>query len=206
MGKRQIGELQPYELVVTILISEIASKPIQNMASPLATAIVPVLVLISLEVIVSYISRTNRKIRSLVSGHPIPVVINGIIDQATLKNLRLSVDDLMNCLRQQKVFDIKTVEFAIIETNGKLSVYKKNSDQELTAKTMNIQVVEEGPPLVLVDNGNLVISNLDILGKNRRWFDKILKRENYILENIFIMTCNNSGNYHIIPKEKFKAK
>jgi uncharacterized membrane protein YcaP (DUF421 family) len=195
MGKRQLAEMQPYELVVTVLISEIASKPIQNIENPLLTAIFSVLILVCLEVIISYISIYNIKIRTLISGQATPIIINGTIDQKILAKMRLSVEDIASSLRQKDIFNISDVDFALIETNGKLSIYEKSSNQ------INKAQKDINPQLIIIDNGNLISNNLKTLGHDVIWLDKILKKEKQNIEKIFIMTCNSNNNYYIVPKD-----
>ncbi|NLB36806.1 MAG: DUF421 domain-containing protein, partial [Clostridiales bacterium] len=125
MGKRQIGEMQPTELVITILLSEVAALPIQDSSQPIINSIVAVLLLVSFEIINSILSLKIGKYRTLVQGNSLIVIRNGVIDQKQILRLRLTVDDLLESLREQGVFDIKDVEYAILETNGKISVLLK---------------------------------------------------------------------------------
>lgn len=205
MGKRQIGELQPYELVVTIMMSEIAVNSVQNPEIPLISGLIPVLVIVCLEIILSGFSLLNRKIRSIVSGNVIPVIIHGKIDQKALWDLRFSVDDIMEELRKQNVFDVREVEYACVETTGTLSVYLKTDKQNLTPKDMNLEVECVSPPLVIVSNGIIIKENLLITGLDENWIEKTIKDEHYLIEQIYIMTSNNIGDYHIIPKEKYAS-
>ena len=130
MGKRQIGELNPHEFVITILISAVATIPIQESAIPLAYSVVPILVFVSLEVLESALSIKFPAFSKLIDGQPITVIKNGKIQFKELNRLRFSTEDLMDALRQKDVFDIREVENAIVETNGSLSVQKKNDCEE----------------------------------------------------------------------------
>ena len=134
MGKRQIGELQPSELVITILISEVAAIPIQDNSLPLITAIIPVMILICLEIFFSVMNMKSMTMRNVFSGKAVIVIKNGEIDQKKMKSLRFTIDDLLAALRQQEVFDIDEVDTAIVETNGQLTVYPKANSQPLTQK------------------------------------------------------------------------
>ena len=135
MGKRQIGDLSPGELVITILISNIATLSMEDISVPLFTGIVPILTLVSLDVLVSYACLKSRKIRRAISGKPKIVVSNGVIDQNVLKTLRYTVDDLMSSLRTQGIFDISQVQYAVVETTGAVSAILKAEFQPLTPKT-----------------------------------------------------------------------
>ena len=125
MGKRQISELQPSELVVTLLISDIASIPMQNTAQPLVSGIIPMFILVACELLISFIMVKSSKFRRLVCGRPIVVIENGKINQSEMKRLRMTTEDLSEQLRQADVFDLDEVDFAIVETNGNMSVLKK---------------------------------------------------------------------------------
>ncbi len=134
MGKRQIGEMQPSELVITILISEVASLPLQDKGIPVLYALVPLFVFVSFEIIQSALSLKSRKLRNLMQGHEVTVIKNGKVDMQALRTLRMTLDDLNGALRQKDVFDIKEVSYAIFETNGKLSVKLKNQKKEKKKK------------------------------------------------------------------------
>jgi len=201
MGKRQLGELQPTEFVITIMISNIATMTIENTSVPLASGLVPILVLICLEVIISVAAIKNRKVRKLVSGNPLIVIRNGVLDQNTLQELRFSIDDLMEALRGQNIFDIRDVEFAVVETNGIVNIFKKAEKQGVTPEMLQLQTMPCGPQVVLVSDGELIEDGLDTSGMTRDWFDRTLVKEQRSVRDIFIMTCNNAGDYHIIPKQ-----
>lgn len=132
MGKRQLGELQPSELVITILISNIATLPLEDPDIPLFIGILPILTLVCYEVIMSWITLRSLRMRRMISGRPKIIIRNGQIEQATLQDLRLSVDDLMTALRSNQIFDPAQVQFAIMETTGTISVYPKPEYQPLT--------------------------------------------------------------------------
>ena len=144
MGKRQLGELQPTELVITILLSEIAAIPMQDNALPLGNSIVAVLLLVALEVINSVVVLKSSRCRSFLQGNSIVVIRDGVIDQKQLKRLRFTMDDLFDQLRQKDVFDISDVRYAIVETNGQLSVMLKPEKETVTAEMADIQNETKG--------------------------------------------------------------
>lgn len=202
MGKRQLGELQASELVITILISNIASIPIEDTSIPLLSGIIPILTLVCLEVLVSGISMVNRKFRNALSGNPIIIIKNGKIIQKSLWDLRFSVDDVIEELREQNIFDIRDVEFAVVETDGKISVFKKSDRQELTPQTVSIDVESATPHILVVSDGFLIDKELKPLGIDDRWIAKTLKDEKINLSDVFIMMINQEKDYFIVPKEK----
>ncbi|MBO5020122.1 MAG: DUF421 domain-containing protein [Clostridia bacterium] len=140
MGKRQIGDMQPNELVITLLISEIAAIPLQDTSQPLLNGIVAIFMLVILEIVISVITLKNQYIRKIMNGKSIVVIKNGVIDQHAMKNVRMTVLDLIELLRGQNVFDISTVAFAVLEVNGNLSVLLKKENQPATPKDLKIKV------------------------------------------------------------------
>lgn len=204
MGKRQIGELQTSELVTTILLSNISIMPIQDTSIPLVYGLVPLLSLICFEVILSFINLKSVKTRNIISGRPQVIINNGIINQKTLFDLRLSVDDLISQLRQQQVFDIRDVELAIVEINGNLSVYQKFSSRNTTTQMLNIpdnDVNNSEPQFIIISDGTIVEENLRLCNKNKNWVNSVLKDNNQSLKNILLMTSDSNSNYVLIPKE-----
>lgn len=155
MGKRQISELQTSELVVTLLISDIAAIPMQNTGQPLSSGIIPILVLVSCEIAASFFMVKNSRFRKLVAGKPQVVINNGTVDQAQMKRLRMSTEDLSEQLRQMNVFSIQDVAYAIVETNGKLSVMKKPEKDQVSASMLGIAVPDHGIDAVVISDGEL---------------------------------------------------
>lgn len=204
MGKRQIGELQPSELVVTILISNIATLPIEDTNIPLLGGLVPILSLVCLEVFTSVLGIKSQKARKLISGTPTFVIKNGVIDQKKLKALRFTTDDLMEGLREQNVFDIRDVDYAIVETTGKLSVFKVYEQQEVTAGMLNVASGENSPSpqATVISDGKIIPDSLKYCGIDEKWINKVLKKNGYRAEDVFIMTCDRSLDYYIVKKEK----
>lgn len=204
MGKRQLGELQPSEFVVTILISNIATLPIEDVDIPLLTGILPILTLVSCEVIMSTVALKSKRARKILSGSPKIVIRDGAIDQKQLRDLRFSIDDLMEQLRQNNVFDIADVAFAIVETTGKVSVYQKFGARNVTAEMLNLPSdgQESAPPVVMISDGQLIEEALHYCNLRHEWLQKTLGDQKVRLEDIFLMTCNRQANYHIIKKEK----
>ena len=202
MGKRQIGELQTSELVVTLLISDIAAIPMQNTEQSLLSGIVPILILIVCEIIISLLMLKRAGFRRIICGKPIVIISDGKINQSEMHRLRMSTEDLSEELRQQGVFNIEDVGFAIVETNGKLSVLKKPEKDIPTAEELGIKTNDKGLEVVVISDGEISKYSLKICGLNRDWLFDILKKENTELNDVFLMIANEQGEYKIIEKER----
>lgn len=201
MGKRQISELQPSELVVTLLISDIASIPMQNTAQPLLSGVLPIILLVSCELIISTIMVKSMRFRRFVCGKPVVVINDGNIQQDEMKRLRMTTEDLSEQLRQMNVFNISEVAFAIIETNGKMSVMKKATEEPPSAKDLGINVPAESLYTVVVSDGEFSDYSLQLTGVSRDWIQDILKGKKINLKDVFIMTANKNKDFTIIKKE-----
>lgn len=201
MGKRQISDLQTSELVITIMISNIAAIPMEDSAQPLLGSLIPIAVLICCEIFVSYMMMKNSKIRQLICGKPIIVISEGKIQQDALKYLRISTEDLFEQLRQSDVFTLEDAWFAIMETNGNLSVLKKSNKQPPDADAMGISPPQEKFDAVVVNDGIISDFSLSVCGLDKHWLEKTLKSEKVKVKDIFIMTANTSKEFNIIKKE-----
>jgi len=201
MGKRQISQLQTSELVVTMLISDLAVIPMQDNGQPLFSGLLPIFVLIVLEVFLSLLMLKNGRIRHLICGNPIIVIRQGKILQNNLRILRMSIDDLFEQMRQKDVFAIKDVAYAIVETNGALSIIKYAEADYLRPADVGIKPPDPGLETVAISDGKISPNALEISGKNQAWLKKILKQEKTPLEEVFILTVNTVGDYTLIRKE-----
>ncbi|MDE6034520.1 MAG: DUF421 domain-containing protein [Ruminococcus sp.] len=199
MGKRQLGELQPSELVITILISNIATLPLEDTDIPLLLGITPILALVCFEVIVSWVNLVFPRFRKMISGSPKIIIRNGKTDPAILKELRFSVDDLMMSLREKDVFDIEDVQFAIVETTGNISVMKKQSADTPERNDFGLKVKNYDPPQVIVSDGKIITQAVNVMGVNGS-IEKILKSLNLKLDDVFIMTADSQGNFFVVDK------
>lgn len=208
MGKRHLGELQPSEFVVAIMISNIATLPIEDTNIPLVAGIVPILTLVSFEVIISSIGLKCKTVRKLVSGNPIIIIRDGVIDQKKMRELRYSIDDLIEQLRSKDIFDISEVAYAIVETNGQLSVFQKYPYRITTNEDLNIPEPRcaDSPPMVLISDGELIEDTLNYCNLRKEWLEKTLREQGVEQKDIFIMTCNRAANYHLVLREKKKKE
>lgn len=202
MGKRQLSELQPSELVVTLIIADIASIPMEDNSRPLLSGLVPMLILVAMEIIVSVLMMKIPKFRKIICGSPVMIIENGKLMQKEMKRLRITTEDLCVQLRQQGVFSLNDVEYCIAETNGNLSVLQKPSKRNPAAEDLNISIKDTGIETVIVNDGEFLNNSLRLSNTNTKQILKILKKENIKLNEIFIMTYNNAGDYKIIKKEK----
>ncbi len=196
MGKRQVGELQPSELVITILISELASIPMQDLNRPVSSGVIAILVLVLLELIVSALTLKSDIFRKIFEGKSAVIIQNGVIDQKVMKKLRVTIDDLLEGLRQAGNFSIEKVNYAVMETNGRISVQLKEDFDTATRQDMNIKSKSEGLPKVLISDGKIASE----VFKNEA--KKQLKEKGLKLSQVFLMTKNDLGEYFIVRKEK----
>lgn len=204
MGKRQLGELQPTELVITILLSEIAAIPMQDNELPLGNSILAVMFLVSLEIITSALSLKSAKLRSILEGNSLVVIRDGVIDQKQLKKLRFSVDDLLDQLRQKDIFDISDVRYAVVETNGQLSVMLKPEKLTVTADMIDMKPDAKGLLCMIVDDGHVRTRPFSECNMTEEKLNQILKENKTCLSDVYMMLADKDGNYTIINKEKNK--
>ena len=202
MGKRQIGELQPTELVVTILISEVASIPLDDTDSPLFFSFLPVIVIICLEVIISGISLCSVKFRRLFTGKPIIVIDDGVIDQKALKSTRVSVSDLLDSLRLKGYFDVRSVKYAGLEMNGQLSVMPKEQEAPLSADTAKLKAKKKEIPFTVISDGELIKGHFKEVGTDENKIKEQLKKQKLELKEVMLMTLYKDGNYYMVKKDK----
>lgn len=198
MGKRQLGELQPTELVVTLLLSDLAAVPMQENGLPLFNGLLPILVLVALELLISGWMLKCPRVARLVAGTPVPVIRDGRVDEQAMRKLRLSVDDLMESLRQQDVYDLRQVQYAIAETNGHISVYCYPRFQAATAEDVGRNPPDEGMPVVLVSDGRVSDWGLTLCGLDRSWVDALLSQRRCSLEQVFLLTATKSGKAYLL--------
>ena len=202
MGKRQIGDMQPNELVITLLISEIVAIPLQDISQPILSGIVAIFMLIILEIIMSVLSMKSFYVRKFMNGKSVVIIKNGVVDQDAMKSVRMTVLDLVEQLRGQNVFDISTVAFAVLEVNGTLSVLLKRAEQTVTAKDMGINKPKEVLPLPVISDGKILSDSLRALKITENDVNKKLKANNTTAQNVFLMTLDRFDNICLIKKGK----
>lgn len=203
MGKRQIAEMQPTELVITILISAVASVPMQNPEIPLTHGIVPIFTLISAEIFISFLSLKFPRFRKVLTGKPVILIENGIINQNALKSTRLSIDDLYEELRLNNTFNIADIRRAQLETNGQLSILLFDKKQPLTPEDLELKISPSAINYIVIADGYIDNDVLKLLKKDRKWLtDELEKRGINNTKDVFLMLCDSSSQTTIIKKEK----
>ena len=201
MGKRQLSELQPSELVITLIIADIASIPMEDNSRPLLSGLIPMLILVALEIIVSVLMMKIPAFRKTVCGSPVMIIEDGNLLQNEMKRLRITTEDLCVQLRQQGVFSLEDVQYCIAETNGNLSVLQKPNKRNPTAEDMNIKIEDTGIETVIINDGEFLNNSIRLAQTNIKQINKILNKEKTKLKDIFIMTYDRSGKYTIIRKD-----
>ena len=202
MGKRQLGELELSELVVAILISDLAANPLQDIGIPLMNGLIPVFVLLCCELLISGWVMKSIRFRSLLCGRPSVLVENGVISQQEMRRNRFTIDELTEELRGQGIVDISKIKYAVLETDGVLNTVLYPAEQPLTPAQMGIQVEDTGYVTIIINDGRVLDKNLKRLGHNRKWLDTELKKRGDIPpERVYIMTVNDAGQIYCLPME-----
>ena len=205
MGKRQLGELQPSELVVTLLLSDLAAVPMQENGLPLFNGILPILVLVALEIILSALMLKFAPIARLIGGTPMPVIKDGKLDEKVMRRMRITVDDLIEALRQQNIFDLRQIQYAIAETNGNISVFCYPQYQPATlGDVCTKKPPDTGMPVVIISDGKRSGWGLTLCNLDDRWLDNQLKKRNYTQDQIFLLTATKKGDVFILTKDDVK--
>lgn len=203
MGKRELGQLQPFEFVVAILIADLVSVPMSNTGVPIFYGIVPVITLLVAHLIISQISLKNLKFRNMISGKPTIVISNGIIDELALRNQRYNLDDLLEQLREKSVFNIEDIEFAILETSGRLSIIKKEDKRAPKLEDLNITSEDSFIPKNIIMDGEIIEEELKQSGMTILELNDMLKRMGYqSSREIFICTVKKDKQLYLQPKRE----
>ena len=200
MGKRQIKEMQASEIVVTLMISNIAAMPMQEVGISIFTGIIPIITLVVTEMGMSYLMLKNRSFRELISGMPVVVIEKGQINQAAMRSLRLSNEDLFEELRKKDIFDPGTVEYAMVETDGVLSVLLKSGDLPLTASQAGKDDGKDGLNVLIVSDGEIETEAAKTVGWSTQKIKRTLRSQNITLGDVFIMYGDTEGQFNIIKK------
>lgn len=206
MGKRQISQLQTSELVVTLLISELAVMPIQEQDKPLWNGLAPMLALVFCEIVMSFFMLKSGKFRQAVCGKPILVIENGKVLQDQMRRLRMSTEDLFEQLRQNGVFYLEEVAYAIIETNGMMSVTRRPRNDPLTPAQAGVKAEDEPLEVVVVSDGEISVHSLSLCGRDKEWVRRQAAGAGLKLSDVFLMTARQDGACRVIPKEKKAQK
>ena len=202
MGKRQVGELEPSELVLSLIIADLASVPMQDYGIPLLTGILPILALLAMTMILSVLTMKSVRFRALMCGRPSIVIRDGLVDQREMARNRLTIDELLEELRAKGYTDPATVKYAILETNGQLSVLPYANQKPPTAQQLQVSAEESGLPLVVISDGRLLEHNLRALGRDRKWLDQRLEERGCSgLEAVFLLLVDQTGSIYLARKD-----
>ena len=198
MGKRQLGELDVSELVITILLSEIASLPITNPERSLTDAIIPIVTLAALEILTSALILASPKLKNLLSSKPSVLIAHGIVDKKAMRKVRISIEDLVSQIRQNGIFELDEVDYAILEENGKMSIIPKSKNRQPDMEDLNITVADSGVMHIIISDGKISSHGLRLIAKDEKWVTKQLSKRGLALRDVFCMTCNDAGRIYII--------
>lgn len=202
MGKRQIGQMEPTEFVVTMLLANLAAVPMQDNGIPLASGLVPMLTVLGISLILSVLAYQSIRMRRLLCGKPVILVENGTICQRNLARTRIHLDELTEHLREQGILDLTTVKYAILETNGLISTFLYPKDAPATAKDAGITVKDAFLPYTLISDGHLLPQNLHLAGYNHHWLRRQLEKRNLQPHQVLLMTIDGAGKIYLARKEE----
>jgi uncharacterized membrane protein YcaP (DUF421 family) len=203
MGKRQIGELEPGELVLTMMLSDLATVPMQDFGIPLLSGVIPILTLLALSMLLSQLSLKSLRFRALACGSPTVLIDCGKICQDAMRRNRYTIDELMEELRQQGFCDLSGVKYAILENSGQLSVLPWPQEQPPTAKQLRFEVEDDVElPLILINDGRTLDRNLKMAGKTAEWLSAQLTDHGFFSPaEVFLMTLKSDGSVTLLKKE-----
>ena len=202
MGKREIGQLQPFELAIAIMIADLASIPMTEIGIPIYYGIVPILGLLMMHMFISFLNMKSIKAREILCGRPSILIYRGKIIEQELKKQRFTINELEERLRGNDVFNIGDVEYAILETSGQVTVIQKPEKRNVTPEDLNITPDYEGIPYDLVVDGKVMTENLKELGKNYKWLEKQTEKFNMKPEEALVVTLDAKGQIFCQKKEK----
>ena len=204
MGKREIGQLQPFELAISIMIADLSTVPMADTGIPIFNGIIPILGLLLMHLIISVLNLKSLKAREIICGKPRILIYRGRIDEKALKKERFTINELQERLRGNNVINIRDVEYAILETSGQVTVIQKPEKRNTIPEDFNIIPPYEGISYDLVVDGKVMKDNLDILGKNYQWLEKELSKMNIKPEEALVATIDGNGKIFCQKKEKFE--
>jgi uncharacterized membrane protein YcaP (DUF421 family) len=196
MGKRQVGEMQPFELVIAIMVSELASLPMQDTRIPLIHGVIPIITLLVLQAVISFLELKSEFARTIFSGRPSIIIKDGKMVVKQLKYDRLNINDLFEELRLQGYYNIEDIEYAILETSGQISVIPKTELEPVTRQDLNIKSTQDLLPVTLILDGRVNHHNLKIIEKNQSWLESQLKKNNITsVQAVFIALIDSKGKF-----------
>ena len=201
MGKRQIGQMEPSEFVVTMLVANLAAIPMQDGGIPLFSGFVPIVTVLGVELVLSALSMKNVRLRKILCGKPVILVENGNILQQNLRKTRITLDELTGHLREKEVLDLQAVQYAILETNGNLSVFPYPNEKPASAKEAGVSVKKQSLPITIVSDGALLHKNLKIAQKDEAWVHHVLQQRQATVKDTWLLTVDSSDKIVFYRKE-----
>ena len=202
MGKREIGQLQPFELAISIMIADLATIPMAETGIPISNGIIPILGLLVMHLTISMLNLKSTKAREIICGKPAILIFRGKVDEKVLKKERFTINELEERLRTNNIFNIGDVEYAVLETSGQVTVIPKPNKRNITPEDFDIEPKYEGIPYDLVVDGKVMYKNLDKIGKNYIWLQKQTEKFGIKPEEALIVTVDGDNQFFCQPKEK----
>lgn len=202
MGKREIGQLQPFELAISIMIADLASLPMTETGVPISNGIIPILGLLVMHLVISMLNMKSTKIRKIICGKPSILIFRGKIDEEVLKRERFTINELEERLRDNNIFNIGDVEYAVLETSGQVTVIPKPNKRPTTPEDFNMEPKYEGIPYDLVVDGKVMYNNLEKIGKNYVWLQKQTEKFGIKPEEALIVTIDGDNQFFCQPLKK----
>lgn len=203
MGKRQIGQMQPFELVLTLIIADLATIPMAELSVPVLHGIVPLLTLVVVHYFLTLISRNSTKFSNFISGKPVIVINPKGIDEKALHNLNITIDDLFESIRGAGYFNLEEIQYAIMETNGTVNVLPKSDFSPVVNKDLKLKLEENSIPVTLVSEGKILKNNVNLAGVDQNFIEKLMKKAGIEkISKILVLTLNKSGTVYIQEKNK----
>ncbi|MBQ8910002.1 MAG: DUF421 domain-containing protein [Oscillospiraceae bacterium] len=201
LGKRQLGQLEPSEVAVTMLVADLASIPMQDENISITSGLIPIAAVLGTELLLSFLSMRSVKLRKLLCGKPVILMENGRFLQDNMRKNRVTLDELISQLREKDVLDPATVQYAILETGGNLSVFPFSQERPATAKEAGIPTPEQKLPITIISDGRLLEDNLKKAGKDQKWLQKVLSKEKTTQKGTFLLTVDENNDIRLYKKE-----
>ena len=201
LGKRQIGQLEASEFVVAMLVADLASIPMQDVSIPLYMGLVPILTVLGAEFVLAGLCLKSIRLRRILCGKPVILIENGRILQKNLSRTRVTQDELMGHLREKDILDVRTVQYAILETNGNLSVFPYPSEVAPSARDLKVHPKERHLPVTIISDGCLLGENLRLSGRDEAWMRKVLGDYRATVAGTWLLTVDKTGNILWLGKE-----
>ena len=202
LGKRQIGEMEPSEFVVTMLLANLATIPMEEPERSILHGLVPIALVIAAEMLMAFLMFRSIRVRRLLCGKPVILIENGRILEKNLRQTHVNLDELTMHLREQEIFDLSEVKFAILETNGQLSTLLYAKDRPASAMDAGIRASETELPVTLISDGNLMRENMEIAKRDEMWIKKELQKRNCALSEVLLMTVDRTGKVYFVKKRE----